>query len=1270
MKLKFFMFLFFCVYAMHSQGEANIWYFGQNAGLDFNSGAPVALTDGQLNTNEGCATISKSSGELLFYTDGRTVYNKNHQSMANGTGLMGHESSSQSATIVPLPGSTHLYYVFTLDIVSGPGGFRYSIVDMNLNGGLGGVVVSSKNTLVYVPSCEKISIVRHANNTDFWIITHGWNSNAFYAHRLTSGGLGSVPVQSNAGSSVDNSNDYNSMGYMKVSPDGSKLVACHQFLNIAELFDFNNATGIISNPVILMNDTNYIYGAEFSPNSQVLYIGVNGSQSIYQFDLTAANIPSTMFFLHQFSYRVSALQLGPDKKIYIAHPVSNKLSRIEDPNTVGAGCNLSVTAVDLGGRVCNSGLPAFNQSFFFIPAINLTNACVGENAQFTLTTNQILVSAVWDFGDGSPTQNNINGNHTYTAPGVYTVSVTATSNVGTTGTKTRTITISAVPTATTPQDIMVCDTENNGLHVFDLTSRSVAILNGQHTAQYLIRYFANADDHANNLPIGSPQAYQNATAYQQQTIIAEVYNKDNADCKTTTSFTIDVFDMPRPATSIPRLTLCDNASFGTDTDGRARFDLTQRANAILNGQSALQFSVTYYTDAALTNPIAIPNNYINTAAIETIYVKVFNNVNSSCFATGSFDIEVMSLPMVVPVVSLKQCDDDTDGFSAFNLTEASALISANHLNETFTYFESAADAQNNVNPITNFTSYTNPVVSNDIVYVKVANASGCFRIAQLNLNVSTTQIPMSFTRSFTVCDDALQGTNTDGISAFDFSSVTPQIQGLFPAGQQLIINYYRNLQDALAESNAITNISNYRNTGYPNAQNIYIRVDSAVNNDCLGLGQHIALNVERIPIVQSQVLQSCDDNQDGQFGFDTSTMQSNLLNGLTNVSVAYFDQNNTVLPSPLPNPFITSSQTLRVVVTNNSSTACDYQTAIRFVVDDLPEAFAINPALTTVCDDEPNPLTQDGKYAFDTTTFQNTILGSQTGMAVYYFDQNNNPLPSPLPNPFITATQNVRVEVVNPANTHCKAVYVIPFVVHPVPKINLHDNEIVCNAQTITKTLDAGIADGTAVTDYTYVWSKDGTVLPGETAYTLNVNQEGVYSAEVTNVLGCSRIRTITVVASDLATITHVQVNDLSDNNTVTVSVSGNGDYVYSLNNIDFQTSATFSGVAAGVYTLYVQDLNGCGTVTKEISVLGIPAYFTPNGDGYHDYWNMEGAGQRSNATILIFDRFGKLIKQISPQSQGWDGTYAGSALPSTDYWYSIELPDGRILKGHFTMKR
>ncbi len=174
-----------CTFA---QGEANIWYFGDKAGLDFSSGSPVPLTNGQMVTHEGCSVLSNSIGQLIFYTNGVTVYNRNHQIMVNGTGLMGDDSTTQSSVIIQKPGSTHLYYIFTLDDHIYGDGLSYSIVDMNLDNGLG-AITADKNTPIYAPSCEKMSVVKHANNTDYWIVTHEWNSNAFYCHLLTASGL-------------------------------------------------------------------------------------------------------------------------------------------------------------------------------------------------------------------------------------------------------------------------------------------------------------------------------------------------------------------------------------------------------------------------------------------------------------------------------------------------------------------------------------------------------------------------------------------------------------------------------------------------------------------------------------------------------------------------------------------------------------------------------------------------------------------------------------------------------------------------------------------------------------------------------------------------------------------------------------------------------------------------------------------------------------------------------------------------------------------------
>lgn len=906
-------------------------------------------------------------------------------------------------------------------------------------------------------------------------------------------------------------------------------------------------------------------------------------------------------------------------------------------------------------------------------SINTNNSCLGTSNDFYLNSSEPLTDENWDFGDGN-NSSDINPTHMYESVGTYTVSVTATSTNGTI-TKTTDVVISALPTAKKPNDMLVCDGNKDGINIFDLTTQNTTILNGQDPNFYTVNYFANGTDYANNLTITTPSAYVNKNAYQAETIIAEVFNNANSTCKSAINFTIDVFDIPKPNLSVTRLTSCDNTSVGTYTDGRVVFDLTQRATSILNGQAATQFLLSYYKDSALTQVIAMPATYQNTNPTETIYVKMVNKDNANCFAATSFKIEVLALPVITNVVDLKQCDDNIDGFSIFNLEEAINKITVNTATETITFFRTLAEAQSNTNPIANPTTYTNQIVSIDKVYVRVSNSNGCFSIAQLNLIVSTTQIPLNFIRTFTQCDDAVSGTNTDGIASFDYSGVTNDIQAIFPVGQLLDITYYRNLADALAEKNIITDISNYRNIGYPNTQNIYVRVDSRLNNDCLGLGSYITLTVESIPIVKTMIQAHCDDNQDGLYAFDTSLIQTNLLNGLTNVTISYFDQNNNLLSSPLPNPFVTASQTLKVVIKNNTPTACSYDSTVQFVVDDLPEAFPVSTSLTTICDDELDPSLQDGKYAFNTSSFETTILGGQIGMTVKYFDKNNNSLPSPLPNPFVTVTQNVRVEVINPINTTCTATAIIPFVINPVPNINLVGDELVCsNLPTFTKVLDAGLQDGSAIDKYSYVWSFNGNVINGATNYTLIVNTEGSYTVQVFNNQGCSRTRKIKVSASDIATITNLTVVDLADVNSITISVTGSGDYVYGLDDENgvYQNEAVFTNVSAGIHTVFVKDLNGCGVTPKEVAVLGIPNYFTPNEDGVNDYWNIKGINAAFNAktTIYIFDRYGKLIKEISPLSQGWNGAFNGQQMPSDDYWYSIQLEDSRIIKGHFALKR
>lgn len=362
------------------------------------------------------------------------------------------------------------------------------------------------------------------------------------------------------------------------------------------------------------------------------------------------------------------------------------------------------------------------------------------------------------------------------------------------------------------------------------------------------------------------------------------------------------------------------------------------------------------------------NNPIHTYANAGTYNVSITVVTPFGTGTNATQITIFPKPTLTNAISfLKQCDDNNDGFSAFNLPEANELLVSSTLGLTFSYFETLSDAENNANAITNTTSYSNQIVSNDLIYVRVENANGCYKTAQINLQVSTTLIPSTFQLSYTECDDLASGSNSDGIATFVFSDATAQIQALYPIGQLLNITYYKNLADALAEQNAITNISNYTNIGYPNSQNIYVRVDSQINNECLGLGHYITLNVERIPVVQPQMLKHCDDDQDGSFAFDTTNLQNTLLNGLTNVAVSYSDQMGN--PIVMTNPFVSNTQTINVKVKNTLGKQCDYNTTIQFIVDDLPQVFPIPTTLTSVCDDESNPVLQNGSYPFDTSKF-------------------------------------------------------------------------------------------------------------------------------------------------------------------------------------------------------------------------------------------------------------------------------------------------------------
>lgn len=347
-----------------AQQEANNWLFGDKAGLDFSSGTPAALAGSQMTTNEGSAVMSDQNGHLLFYTNGVTVWNKNHQPMPNGTGLLGHSSATQSAIIVPWPGKAcQKYFVFTVGAVDNNVNVNlsYSLVDMTLAGGLGDVVAATKNIVLKNRVSEKLTAVRDAQGTGFWVIAHGFDlyaqpstiavSGEFYAFHVDSSGINTSPTVSTAGTphTWNYSWGVPSQGQMKVSPDG-KLIACAVRSKFVEILNFDNATGQVSGPAKTFStssppfQTIYVYGLEFSPNSKLLYVTTTGGSpnQLLQLDFTATTPAWTQLFSSTGTgnyYDTGELQLGPDKKIYVARYNKNYLSVIDSPNISGPGSN-------------------------------------------------------------------------------------------------------------------------------------------------------------------------------------------------------------------------------------------------------------------------------------------------------------------------------------------------------------------------------------------------------------------------------------------------------------------------------------------------------------------------------------------------------------------------------------------------------------------------------------------------------------------------------------------------------------------------------------------------------------------------------------------------------------------------------------------------------------------------------------------------------------------------------------------------------------------
>ncbi len=404
------------------------WRFGIQGGVDFNTVPPQNAQGAQLQTGEGSASLADpETGELLFYTDGSTLWNAQNQPMPNGTGLFGGAtfSSTTAAVIVPRPFRQDQFYVITIDEQFGNKGIRYNIVDMSLDGGKGDVVSGQKNLFLFSTQSEKLEVVPGSDRCSLWLVTHDNPGNTFYSFKISNSGIDPNPVISTVGG-----NHGNGAGHMKVNRQFNRLALGNITAMQVELYDFDNTTGQVSNPRTWMfpgSDPN-LYGLEFSPNGRFLY--VSNLQKVVQFDVslpTLAGIVGSTFNVSEgiFPYQPAALQLGPDNKIYIA---SGGLDFIANPDVAGNNCNLVSPGLQLTGGG-GYGLPKRVEGLHSpVNKILALDSCQSDTIRFgLLSPGSGFESLEWSFGDpgsgNANTSSSLAPGHFFNTAGTYQIQV-------------------------------------------------------------------------------------------------------------------------------------------------------------------------------------------------------------------------------------------------------------------------------------------------------------------------------------------------------------------------------------------------------------------------------------------------------------------------------------------------------------------------------------------------------------------------------------------------------------------------------------------------------------------------------------------------------------------------------------------------------------------------------------------------------------------------------------------------------------------------------
>ena len=781
--------------------------------------------------------------------------------------------------------------------------------------------------------------------------------------------------------------------------------------------------------------------------------------------------------------------------------------------------------------------------------------------------------------------------------------------------------------------ITICDTDYDGINSFNLTTAEIDLY-ATIPSNVSISYFETIEDlDANSNQIVSPTIYTNLS--NPQTVYIKVFN-NSANCYTTVPLEINT-NLPPPINAFEIFEICDNTT--------SSFNLTEIESVLVDDTTNVLFSYyNNYNDAeSNNNPLAI--NYTYLSINDIIFVRI-EDANTGCFYVYNFTLQINPLPIAYQPNDMEACDDESNnGLEAFDIeSQTNSVLGLQSPDEfTVTYYLNPTAAANGENSIGSLFTASNQ----QLITVRIENnITGCYSLTDFLLIVNPhPNIPQPLVE----CD-----TDYNAITQFNLTSAEEDL--FVTTNPNNIISYFESLDDLQTDSNPILNPENYSNLSNP--QTVYIKVFNTVANCFTSIPLELHVNLP--PATNAfEVFDICENETNS---FNLNTISDVIVDTSFNVLFNYFISETDAIANENSldtNYIYTSTNDIIYARVELSTTHCYYVYPFELRVNPLP--MANQPDDLIDCDDN-----FDGMLQFNLTVQTPTILGSQSqsDYTVSYYNNNLlaeegiDAIESNSYNAFNSEIITARVEN---NITGCYSLVEFSTLINRKPFVNIPD-QVVC-----IDNLPLLVTAETFTSSDSYLWSTN------EITPEIEITEIGSYSVTVTSEFGCVTTSTFNVTESESATIDLTETVDFSDPNNITITISGIGNYLYILDDGDPQESNVFENVALGYHTITIIDLNGCAEVTKEVVVVDAPKFFTPNNDTQNDTWHITGIETLPGSIIYVFDRYGKLIKQLGSETRGWDGTYNGNNMPASDYWFLAEIRQGNVafeVKGHFALRR